>query len=51
MADKHVCLNELYEIFGSVSLKRSSVRLDPVLFRDAVSNLRKKYRTLESVNS
>jgi hypothetical protein len=43
----HNCLNELYDIYGSMPLRRSSVRMDPILFRDPVSNLRKKYRQLE----
>lgn len=32
-------------------LLRSNVRLDPVLYRDPVSNLRKKYRQIEQVGS
>jgi len=42
------CLNQLLEIYGGVPFKRSTVRLDPILFHDPVSNLRKKYRQLES---
>ncbi|CAG7721914.1 unnamed protein product [Allacma fusca] len=38
---RHNCVNQLAEIFGSVPLKRSSLRLDPILFRDPVSNMRK----------
>ncbi|ODN03332.1 Exostosin-1 [Orchesella cincta] len=44
---RHTCLNDLAEIYGSMPLRRSNVRLDPVLFRDPVSNLRKKYRQVE----
>lgn len=32
-------------------LLRSNLRLDPVLYRDSVSNLRKKYRQIELVLS
>lgn len=32
-------------------LLRSNLRLDPVLYRDSVSNLRKKYRQIELVGS
>jgi len=41
------CVHKLFEIYGISHLKRSSVRIDPVLFRDPVSNMRKKYRQLE----
>lgn len=47
MQQRHSCLSELYDIYGSMPLRRSSVRMDPILFRDPVSNLRKKYRQLE----
>ncbi|KAG8170436.1 hypothetical protein JTE90_011400, partial [Oedothorax gibbosus] len=36
-------------VFGYMPLVRSSTRLDPVLFKDPVSNLRKKYRKMEVV--
>lgn len=32
-------------------LVRSNMRLDPILYRDPVSNLRKKYRQIELVGS
>jgi len=44
---RQTCINTFSSIFGSMPLIRSSMRLDPVLFKDPVSNLRKKYRKLE----
>ncbi|NXL89308.1 EXT1C protein, partial [Alectura lathami] len=41
------CLNQLADWFGSMPLVSSQLRLDPVLFKDQVSVLRKKYRQLE----
>lgn len=41
------CLNQLVDWFGSMPLVSSQLRLDPVLFKDQVSVLRKKYRYLE----
>ena len=41
------CLNEFASSFGYMPLIRSSLRLDPVLFKDQVSTLRKKYKKLE----
>lgn len=41
------CLNLLVTAFGYMPLKYSSVRVDPVLFKDSVSMLRKEYRTLD----
>ncbi|XP_021231305.1 exostosin-like 1 isoform X3 [Numida meleagris] len=41
------CLNQLADWFGSMPLVSSQLRLDPVLFKDQVSVLRKKYRHLE----
>lgn len=32
-------------------LIRSNLRMDPMLYRDPVSNLRKKYRQIELVGS
>lgn len=44
---RQACLNDFIQSFGYMPLIRSSMRLDPVLFKDPVSNLRKKYRKLE----
>ncbi|KAG4074562.1 hypothetical protein HA402_005627 [Bradysia odoriphaga] len=45
------CLNTFAAVFGYMPLLRSNLRLDPVLYRDSVSNLRKKYRQIELVLS
>ncbi len=36
-------------MFGYLPLKKSASRLDPVLFKDPVSNTRKKYRKIERI--
>lgn len=41
------CMGTLEEIFGYMPLVKSKVRLDPLLYRDPVSNLRKQYRLIE----
>ncbi|XP_038016891.1 exostosin-like 1 isoform X3 [Motacilla alba alba] len=41
------CLNQLADWFGRMPLVSSRLRLDPVLFKDQVSVLRKKYPSLE----
>ncbi|KAF1464383.1 Exostosin-1a, partial [Pygoscelis antarcticus] len=41
------CLNQLADWFGYMPLVSSQLRLDPVLFKDQVSVLRKKYPRLE----
>lgn len=41
------CLNQLADWFGYMPLVSSQLRLDPVLFKDQVSVLRKKYPHLE----
>ncbi|XP_037684027.1 exostosin-like 1 isoform X2 [Choloepus didactylus] len=41
------CINRMAEGFGHMPLVSSHLRLDPVLFKDPVSVLRKKYRSLE----
>ncbi|XP_025303189.3 exostosin-like 1 isoform X3 [Canis lupus dingo] len=43
----HDCINHMAEEFGYMPLVSSCLRLDPVLFKDPVSVLRKKYRSLE----
>ncbi|KAG8224634.1 hypothetical protein J437_LFUL003068 [Ladona fulva] len=48
---RQTCLNTFAAVFGYMPLLRSSMRLDPVLFKDPVSNLRKKYRQIELVGS
>ena len=46
-ADRVACFNMITNAFGYVPLVFSSVRADPVLFKDNVSMLRKEYRKLE----
>ncbi|XP_039086630.1 exostosin-like 1 isoform X2 [Hyaena hyaena] len=41
------CINQMAAGFGYMPLVSSRLRLDPVLFKDPVSALRKKYRSLE----
>lgn len=48
---RQTCLNTFAAVFGYMPLLRSNLRLDPVLFKDPVSNLRKKYRKIELVGS
>ncbi|XP_069687017.1 exostosin-1 [Periplaneta americana] len=48
---RQTCLNTFAAVFGYMPLLRSNMRLDPVLFKDPVSNLRKKYRQIELVGS
>ena len=44
---KQKCMATLEEVFGYMPLKKSQARMDPLLYRDPVSNLRKRYRLLE----
>ena len=45
---KRRCFQELARVFGRVTLKKSIYKIDPLLFRDPISNFRKRYRDLES---
>ncbi|CAH0695175.1 unnamed protein product [Spodoptera exigua] len=45
------CLNTFATAWGYMPLMRSVLRLDPILFKDPVSTLRKKYRKMELVAS
>lgn len=47
--EKQNCMIRFVEDFGEMPLINSQVRMDPVLFKDPVSNLRKKYRKMESL--
>jgi len=42
------CINQFVEEFGYMPLLRSEVRCDPLLYKDHVSILRKKYRQMEN---
>ena len=48
-AQRQNCTNTFTAVFGYMPLLKSSTRFDPVLYKDAVANSRKKYRKLESV--
>ena len=48
-AQRQTCMEEFVSIFGYMPLLRSQMRMDPLLFKDPVSNLRKKYRKIELV--
>ncbi|KAJ2947844.1 hypothetical protein O0L34_g9633 [Tuta absoluta] len=43
------CLNTFASAWGYMPLMRSVLRVDPILFKDPVSTLRKKYRKMELV--
>lgn len=43
------CVDNFVKLFGYMPLLRSKARMDPLLFKDPVSNLRKKYRQIEVV--
>ena len=44
---RQYCVRRLAEQFGYMPLMRSSVRFEPLLYRDPVSVVRKKYRQME----
>ncbi|XP_077577753.1 exostosin-1a-like [Stigmatopora nigra] len=46
-AQRQTCMNKFANWFGTMPLVYSQMRLDPVLFKDQVSILRKKYRDIE----
>ncbi|XP_034066286.1 LOW QUALITY PROTEIN: exostosin-1b-like [Gymnodraco acuticeps] len=46
-AQRQTCMNKFANWFGAMPLVHSQMRLDPVLFKDQVSILRKKYRDIE----
>ena len=48
-AQRQTCINTFTAVFGYMPLLKSSTRFDPVLYKDAVSNARKKYRKIEIV--
>ncbi|KAI3364099.1 hypothetical protein L3Q82_010927, partial [Scortum barcoo] len=48
-AQRQTCMNAFSRWLGFMPLVHSQMRLDPVLFRDQVSILRKKYRDIEKL--
>ena len=50
-SQRQICIETFANMFGYMPLIRSKLRMDPQLFKDQVSNLRKKYRQIELVNT
>nr|KAG5698888.1 hypothetical protein BaRGS_006782 [Batillaria attramentaria] len=50
-AQRQTCMEEFVSLFGYMPLLRAKSRMDPLLFKDPVSNLRKKYRKIELVQN
>ena len=50
-AQRQICVDTFANVFGYMPLLRSQARMDTMLFKDPVSNLRKKYRQIEVVNT
>ena len=48
LENKRVCFEKLVDEFGYMPLVYTNVRFDPVLYKDPISNFRKKYRLLEA---
>lgn len=49
LTQRKFCVDNFVKLFGYMPLVRSKARMDPLLFKDPVSNLRKKYRQIEVV--
>ncbi|XP_052763303.1 exostosin-1b-like [Mya arenaria] len=50
-SQRQICIETFANEFGYMPLIRSKLRMDPILFKDPVSNLRKKYKQIELVNT
>ncbi|WAR17951.1 EXT1B-like protein, partial [Mya arenaria] len=46
-SQRQICIETFANEFGYMPLIRSKLRMDPILFKDPVSNLRKKYKQIE----
>ncbi|XP_039258887.2 exostosin-1b-like [Styela clava] len=46
-AERQTCMNKFTEMFGYMPLSASQVRFDPMLYKDNVSVLRKRYPKIE----
>jgi len=44
-----ICMNAFTRVFGTMPLRHSLLRMDPSLYKDNVSVLRKQYRKLEAL--
>jgi glucuronyl/N-acetylglucosaminyl transferase EXT1 len=47
--ERQRCMNSFTDDFGRMPLQFSELRLDPLLFKDDVARLRKKYPNIDSV--
>ena len=47
-SQRQACINMFYSVFGYMPLVSSQLRLDPILFKDPVAMLKKRYRRLET---
>lgn len=47
--DRKSCFQKLIKLFGYIPLMKSKIRFEPLLYKDDVSSMRKKYRKLEMV--
>ncbi|XP_028405951.1 exostosin-1a-like [Dendronephthya gigantea] len=48
LENRKACFEKLVDGFGYMPLVYTNVRFDPVLYKDPISNFRKKYRLLEA---
>jgi glucuronyl/N-acetylglucosaminyl transferase EXT1 len=48
LVTRQFCVGHFAEQFGYMPLQRSAVRMEPLLFKDPVSIVRKKYRQMEA---
>lgn len=48
--DRKTCFQKLISSYGYIPLIKSKQRFEPLLYKDAVSFVRKKYRKLEMIS-
>ncbi|KAH7638661.1 exostosin-1a-like protein [Dermatophagoides farinae] len=47
--DRKSCFQKLIKFYGYIPLIKSKIRFEPLLYKDVVSSMRKKYRKLEMI--